>query len=59
MKLFYGIKAPWQKARPARRQVQNPGDFANDPLSHPVIARMSPTELADLPFNRRATRSKC
>lgn len=24
--------------------------WARDPLSHPVIAAMSPTELADLPF---------
>ncbi len=24
-----------------------------DPLAHPAIVRMSPRELADLPFNRR------
>ena len=24
-----------------------------DPLSHPLVQRMSPRELADLPFNRR------
>ncbi len=24
-----------------------------DPLAHPAIQRMSPRELADLPFNRR------
>lgn len=30
-----------------------PGDGAHDPLSHPAIRRMSPTELADLPMPKR------
>jgi len=34
--------------------ARSEGSFdRRDPLSHPAIQRMSPRELADLPFNRR------
>lgn len=39
-----------------RRQFTAKSAFGydrTDPLSHPVIQRMSPRELADLPLNRR------
>lgn len=33
-------------------QADLPDAIACDPLSHPVLSRMSPNELADLPFPR-------
>lgn len=55
MKLFYGIRASWPKSHAARKFAPTAGAFADDPLSHPAIARMSPRELADLPLGRTTT----
>lgn len=38
--------------RPKANVPQTDND-RRDPLAHPAIQRMSPRELADLPFNRR------
>lgn len=44
MKLFFRRQFTAQPASTHDRR---------DPLAHPAIQRMSPRELADLPFNRR------
>ncbi|MBD1544829.1 hypothetical protein [Roseibium aggregatum] len=33
-------------------RLTDQAQWEKDPLSHPVLARMTPHELADLPFDR-------
>jgi len=35
-----------------QRRVPDAEQWRRDPLSHPALSRMTPHELADLPFNR-------
>ena len=58
MKLFYGIKAPWPRMRAAGSEATASSALADDPLSHPAIARMSPRELADLPFGHGVSKRR-
>ncbi|GAB4348434.1 MAG: hypothetical protein Kow0026_02930 [Oricola sp.] len=46
MKMFYNIVS-----RLAPTSPRGNSDWHGDPLSHPVIRKMSPDELADLPFS--------
>ena len=48
LKFFWNVM--WRR-RPGRNVARDPS-WRCDPLAHPAIARMSPTELADLPLGR-------
>ncbi len=48
LKFFWNRKG---RREPDGGIPQNPS-WRCDPLAHPAIARMSPTELADLPLGR-------
>ncbi|PSJ62584.1 hypothetical protein [Kumtagia ephedrae] len=53
MKFFSRIPAVGRILfEPAEPEFAGDEDWRRDPIAHPVLAAMSPRELADLPFDR-------
>ncbi len=52
MKFFSIIPALGRSLFEPVDQSADDEDWRRDPLAHPVLAAMSPVELADLPFDR-------
>jgi hypothetical protein len=44
----------WWRATGGASAIDDPARWLDDPLAHPDLARMTPTQLADLPFDRPA-----